>query len=300
MAASTQCPKTALITDLDDTLIDWLRFWHDPFRVLLTELQMATGVEEEQLIEEFQSLHRRTGTSESSFLIRQLPSLGLDPDASSPLPEHIDEALHAYYSERLKHMELSPGVAETLTSLQGTGTLIVVFTESLDFYARERIRRLGLDGLVDQLYSPPDHELPVGFERYYREEEYRLECTEHSHLKHGFEKPDPSILLEILDDYDLDREEVVYVGDNLMKDVRMAQNADVTDVHAAYGEGLGRDEYELLQKVSHWPDDKMRHEEVLKVEGEITPTHQLEESFGELLDLFLFDEFGATTRTQEA
>lgn len=297
---TTRSGKTALITDLDDTLIDWLRFWHDPFRVLLTELQEATGVSEEQLVEEFQTLHRETRTSESSFLVRQLPSLGLDFDASKSLPRPIDEALHAYYSERLKHMKLAPGVAETLTTVRGTGALIVVFTEALDYYARERIRRLGLDGLVDFLYSPPDHDLPSGFERYYPEEHYGLECTEHRHLEHGFQKPDPAILVEILEECGLSKDQAVYVGDNPMKDVRMAQKAGVLDVHAAYGEGLGRDEYRLLQAVSHWTDEDMRREEELKAESEIIPSCTLDESFSELLDICVFEDHRSASRPEGA
>lgn len=282
--------KTALITDLDDTLIDWLRFWYDPFRLLLTRLEDASGVSEEQLIRDFQALHRRTGTSESSFLLQQLPSLGLDSDPKKPFPKPLDDALHAYYHERLQHMRLAPGVAETLAKVRGAGALVVVFTESLDYYARERIRRLGLDGLVDILYSPPDHDLPKGFERYYSEEHYSLKCTAQRHLKHGFKKPDPAILLEILEECGVEREQAVYIGDNPMKDVRMAQEAGVLDIHAAYGEGLGRDEYRLLQSVSHWTDEDMRREEALKASGTVVPTIQLDESFAEILD---YCDFGA-------
>jgi phosphoglycolate phosphatase-like HAD superfamily hydrolase len=44
-------------------------------------------------------------------------------------------------------------------------------------------------------------------------------------------KPNPGILLSIIADLGGTVGEVVYVGDNILKDVYMAQQAGVTDVH---------------------------------------------------------------------
>lgn len=291
-------PASVLIADLDDTLLDWLRFWYDPFSVLLEELHQASGVSVDRLKKEFRRLHQRHGTSEASWLLGELPSLQKKhPDED--IGEVYDSVLHAYYSERLKHFDLFPGVRETLQEIRRAGSLIVVFTESRDFYARERIRRLGLDGLVDILYSPPDHPLPTGFDRYYPEEHYELVITEHRHLHYDFKKPNREILLEILHECHVEPEDAIYVGDSEMKDVQMAQAAGVRDVYAAYAKGLGDEEYNLLQDVSHWTDEDMRREERLRQEGDVDPTYTLNESFSELTDYFTFSEYVTPIEPEE-
>lgn len=56
----------------------------------------------------------------------------------------------------------------------------------------------------------------------------------------GERKPKPGLLLEIIREAGACPEPAVYVGDSLMKDVAMAQAADVADVHAAYGLSIMR------------------------------------------------------------
>jgi phosphoglycolate phosphatase len=54
------------------------------------------------------------------------------------------------------------GVTETLRALRAAGTQVVAYTESRAFHASYRARALHLDGVLDVLYSPPDHALPDG------------------------------------------------------------------------------------------------------------------------------------------
>lgn len=70
-----------------------------------------------------------------------------------------------------------------------------------------------------------------------------------------------------------------------MKDIRMAQTAGVLDVHAKYGEAQRRPEYDLLRRVSHWPDEVVSHERQLLEDPEIEPTVSLVHGFYELLPL---------------
>lgn len=75
----------------------------------------------------------------------------------------------------------------------------------------------------------------------------------------------------------------MYVGDSLMKDVAMAKDAGVLDIHAAYGEAQRRPEYELLRRVSHWPDSTVAQEQLLIGNPLIEPTISLREGFYEIL-----------------
>ena len=164
----------------------------------------------------------------------------------------------------------------------------------MSFYSRYRIRNLGLDRILDYLYSPSDHELPPGVKREEirssPSEFYKLRRTVHRHIHKGESKPDPRVLIDIITGIGALPSETIYIGDSLMKDVVMAKNAHVTDVWAKYGLSQARAEYELLRKVTHWTLADVEREKRLKVE-EVKPAYTLESDFGEILELFEFDPF---------
>ena len=61
-------------------------------------------------------------------------------------------------SVRRRVLKLYPNPSsETLKALNAAGVVIAAFTESKAFYTNYRFRKLGLDGLIDYLYSPEDH-----------------------------------------------------------------------------------------------------------------------------------------------
>jgi FMN phosphatase YigB (HAD superfamily) len=54
-----------------------------------------------------------------------------------------------------------------------------------------------------------------------------------------------------------------YVGDSLFKDVAMAREVGVFDIHAKYGESQRREEYSLLRHVSHWTEADVQREKAV-------------------------------------
>lgn len=286
-------PISVLVTDLDNTLYDWLGMWHAAFGALLETLLARTGIPSDKLLQEIQEVHRRHGTAEYAFLLEELPSLRNLHPATDPLkiPLLYQDAIDAYCQARRERLRLYPTVMETLQHLKHSGCLTVGYTESPAFYTNYRLRRLGLDGLLDLVYSPPDHELPQGVSRdeirLYPPESYELKKTKHRLTPEGELKPNPKLLLDILQDVNADPEDAIYVGDSLMKDVTMAQLASVTDVYAKYGDPVRREEYDLLRAVSRWTDEQIQEEVVLYQRG-VKPTYVLESGFSDLLRFFHF------------
>src|SRR5271154_6098757 len=148
-----------LITDLDNTLYDWVDVWYKSFRAMLDRLVRDSQIPEKVLIPEFKKIHERHRTSEYAFSIEELPSLR-EKYPGQNLPERFDGAIQAFRTARAAALRLYPSVMETLTSLRGKDCLLIGYTESLKFYTNYRVRNLHLDGVLDYLYSPPDHELP--------------------------------------------------------------------------------------------------------------------------------------------
>lgn len=280
-----------MVTDLDNTLWDWFDAWYRSFSAMLRSLSRLSGITVEVLEKEMQAVHRLRGTTEYSYLLNELPSLCAMHPGGNPL-EIYDEAMHVLNSERKKATALYPGVAETLRKLRALGVPVVAYTESVAYWSEWRIKTTRLDGLIGTLYSSPDHDMPKGVDvaslRRLPPESYGLKNTEHRHVPPGLLKPDPHILETIVHDYGVDPGEVVYVGDSLMKDVAMAQDVGVVDVHAAYGVAQERPGYDLLRRVSHWTQEDIERERLLSVRPDVVPSHVLHR-FSDLMDMFDFE-----------
>lgn len=287
-----------LITDLDNTLWDWFEAWYRSFSALLDGLVSISGVDWQTLEQQIKAVHQQRGTTEYSNLIREIPALTEFAGAHDPF-DVFDDALHAQNSAR-KHMtRLYPGVDETLHELKGRGVRIVAYTESGAYWTEWRLRHTGLDGVIDVLYSSPDHDLAAGVMpadlrtgRYAGT--YGLRSTAHQQLPMGVLKPNRRVLLEILHAQGCTPAEVAYLGDSLMKDIAMAQATGVLDVHAAYGQAQWRAEYDLLRRVTHWTDEDVAREAALGLEGgEVVPTLSCHQGIHEVLPTFDATRVGA-------
>jgi phosphoglycolate phosphatase len=284
-------PKIGLlITDLDNTLFDWVNLWYECFSAMLDEILRISGIDREILIPEIKAIHQKHGTSEYAFLIEEIPSLIRKYDGAD-LQKIFDPAIHVYRIKRREHLKLYPTVLEALTRLKRAGTLVVGYTESMAYYTSYRVKHLGLDGLLDFLYSPEDHDLPKNMTperlRMYPADYYELKETKPRVTPKGRLKPDAEILLWIVGEMGALPGHTAYVGDSLMKDIPMAQHAGIADLWAKYGSAHKRPEYRLLQDVTHWTEADVRREQALQVEHAM-PTRTLFARFDEMFNHFEF------------
>lgn len=275
--------KSTLITDFDNTLYDWFQVWHESFSAMLSKVVQISGLDEQVLLPEIRKVHQKFGTSEYAFLMEDL-SILREKFPHEDLAEIFDEAIHAYRSARKANLRLYEGVKETLEELKRRSILVAVYTDSLAFYTIDRVRRLQLDGLIDFVFSPPDHAVPVGMTNHSERREFRLTSTKHLNLPQGVIKPNPEVLLDILSDVSRLPSEAVYLGDSLTRDVAMAQDAGVTDVYAEYGVVQNHPGYDLLRATSHWTDEAIQRERVTS-KRVVLPTYTIS-SFGEILKFF--------------
>lgn len=278
--------KRLLITDVDNTLLDWQNLWFETFSAMSRKALEISGVDAGQFYAECSALHQKHGTSEYAFVLTELPCLKslYGDDVLEAMQPAVDE----FRETRRKHLALYPGVAATLDRLRRKGVVIAAFTESKAFYTNYRFRKLGLDSQIDYLYSPTDHETPddAVANRKYEPSTYDLKHTQHRYTPEGEVKPNPHILSCIVEELGFSTDETIYVGDNLLKDVFMAQQAGITDVYAAYGASQHRaEQYDLLKKVTHWTPEMVAREQAALKPGSITPTHSLKQSFDEIVQL---------------
>jgi len=155
------------------------------------------------------------------------------------------------------------------------------------FYSAYRLKRFGLDGVIDVLFSPKDHDTPAGVSldkmRRLPDEFYELQVTRIEHTPPGELKPNPRVLVDIIRSVGATVDRCAYVGDSLFKDVAMARDANVFDIYAKYGVSQGKPEYELLRRVSHWTDADVERERAIVSKGaDFQPTAVLNECFAEI------------------
>lgn len=280
-----------LVTDLDNTLYDWFHIWHASFSALMDELAQASGLPADVLERDAREVHQRHRTSEYSFLLNEMECLRtLHP--GEEVAAIYSEAVHRFRSARKRATKLYPTVQATLDTVRTKGVQIVAYTDSLAFHSFQRIKALGLDGVIDAMYAPPDHDVPDGLElsqiRTLAPSEYEFDHTVRRELPSGAAKPDPMVLKQICSEFGVAPEDTAYVGDSLMKDVAMAQAVGAVDVLAEYGISHSRDGYEMLRRVSHWTEEDVERERQLAQSQEITPRFVLRRHFSELLDVVDF------------
>ncbi|MCO7536173.1 HAD family hydrolase [Pseudomonas asiatica] len=272
--------KKLVITDVDNTLFDWQRLWYECFSAMSEKAIEISGIDADQFYAECSSLHQLHGTSEYSFVLTELPSF--QKMYGRGVREAMEPAIAEFRKARASNLKLYGGVSDTLDTLKKRGVTIAAFTESKAYYTNSRFRKLGLDGKIDFLYSPKDHELPTDKKSEYSE----LESTQHLFTPEGEFKPNPHILLSIVEQLGFKVCETIYIGDNLLKDVYMAQQAEVLDVYAQYGAAQHRAvEYDLLKKVTHWTPEMVEREKQALRPGAVSPTFVAKKSFEEIIDV---------------
>ncbi|TNB47316.1 HAD family hydrolase [Martelella lutilitoris] len=279
--------KNVLITDVDNTLLDWVEVWYQSFSAMLKETARILDVPADSLLPSIQKVHQRYGTSEYAFLLEELPEV--QERFKHNALEHMEPAIDAYRKARRATLRLYPNVIETMKTLKSKGITIVAYTESQDFYTQYRFRKLGLDQLVDYLYSPKDTK-PTSKDtsriRIYESNTYNMVHTIQRHTPFGEIKPNPDILISIVRDLGKNKEQCVYIGDSKMKDIAMAQEAGITDVWAKYGQNKNAQQYELLKKVTHWTPEMVEREKKINFGTIITPSHTLELGFEQIIEMF--------------
>lgn len=285
---------STIITDMDNTLYNWVEMWYQSFSAMLHELVAESGIDQAALEAEIRQVYQKYGTSEYRFLIQELPSLKMQQFSENSI-ERYQSAIQAYEKAYEGTLCLYPLVMETLEAFKARGCQIVAYTESMAYYTVLRVKNLHLDGILDFVYSSTDHDIPsngtAGEIHQYSAEYLKLKKTVHRDIPAGELKPNPGVLRDIIRDVDALVNQTIYVGDNLMKDIVMAQNASVTDVLAKYGGAQRTEAYQLLRRVSHWTKKDVERERSLIESDKIHATYVLDNSFSELLDLFEFIPF---------
>lgn len=234
-----------VVTDLDNTLYSWVDYVVYAIEAMLRSLEQTTGLEHDLILDSLREVYEARGSIEYPFVIQDA---AVFQDRLGDFDRFAEEVLvparQAFAAERRKRLRAYPGVQATLQRLQQLGVPVVGLSDASSFGATLRLRLLGLDGYLKALYAIEPYPLPPSerIERRILDKleagMYRPESLRVVDLPVSAVKPSPVGFLSICQEFGVEPDEALMVGDNLTKDIGLAQSVGALDVWAEYGTQL--------------------------------------------------------------
>ncbi len=244
----------AVVTDLDNTLYPWVDYIVPSLEAMVASLVATTGLPRVRIVQALKAVYSTYESNEYPFAIQEsgiFEPYAADFDSFNALV--LRPARDAFRAAREKYLRPYPGVRETLDALRKRGLKVVGLTDAPRNAAELRLKHLKLDGHFDALYTLPGYPLPENVDPEIRRKEEaglyrsRMPVVE---LPHDHEKPSPAGLARILADFRLGGREVLYVGDNVKKDMPVAEACGAVGVWAEYGTYVSSEYRERLAVIS--------------------------------------------------
>ncbi|PSU95695.1 HAD family hydrolase [Photobacterium kishitanii] len=274
-----------LITDLDNTLYDWVTFYSQSFEAMALALSKRINVPLDIILSEYKEVHQRFGNTEKPFATLELPSVIKYFNCADKeyLQKELTSVFGAFSAKRKETLKLYPNVRKTLEILKDNGVKIVGHTEALEFNSLYRIDKLNILEFFDHLYTLEDnnsiHPNPKKVMSIPVKDDFIVKLP----LKDS--KPNPELLKYICLKEGVRVEDAIYVGDSLTKDISMAKEVGMTAVWANYGRNFSPDCWKILVQITHWTKkDVLREEELKKAFGNVKPDFIIND-FSEILTL---------------
>jgi phosphoglycolate phosphatase len=240
-----------LITDLDNTLYDWVRFFALSFTAMAQSLAEQLGLSLENVLDQFKKVHSDYQHTELPFAALELEAVRERFPGVSPrvIATALKRPLDAFEQVRRHTLELYPTVRETLEYLHGQGIMLAGHTEAIPENAIPRLRRLGVLPYFTRVYCL-DWKIPPHPHGEYRRGEYLAGGVRL--IAAAERKPNPDAVRRICREFDVSVEEAAYVGDSIRNDVFMANEAGTRAVWARYGTQHVPEHWDTLLSITHW------------------------------------------------
>ena len=239
-----------VVTDVDNTVYDWVRLWAGAFDAMLRTLVAATGRSRDYWMQAAQAVHVRRGALECPSLLCDIADASTWPpglDASQVLPAAA--AAYRHYWDR--HLTTYAGMRESLTTVAEQGHVVVAYTEGDVAIAATRLARLGLAGVIRRVFGRAP--LPSAREPSWCTVSVLRACPiSMDFIPREDSKPNPTGLRTIITRCGAVPENTVYVGDHLWRDVVMAKTLGAGALWARYGTATDAADVATLERVVHW------------------------------------------------
>lgn len=285
--------RRAVITDIDNTLYNFVDFFGPAFRALMHVLVLRTGLSEPELLDGFRTVYAKYQSLEYPYSIQELEVLKKAGLTQEELTNTIHAANVAF--GRSRHLRLHPyeGVKSTLAWLKKQGYFLIAYTDGPAGHSRRRLFNLGIEPYFDLLiaWGPtrPDGPLPFdltdkNIQRWFVDVDRHHSVSKHFPIRYVApidRKPNPNLLGTLANELGIDCRHSWLVGDSIAKDLVPARAAGLQDVFAQYGKKFDQKNWETLVRISPWHDSAVRNE--VQPQQFFTPQYTIEQ-FSDLRD----------------
>jgi phosphoglycolate phosphatase len=269
-AALSMANRKALFTDLDDTLYSWIDFFAPSVRAMVHQLKGITNLNEEMIFESFRKVYQNRQTLEYSFVLQELDlweKLGWSKEKT--LQDVVNPVRGVFRTVRNHHFKLFPGVRETLAWLKTEDIFVCAYTNAPGYHAERRLRSLNIDRYIDCLAYFIDSEIPDDLHLPLDVQKLKNKDKRKSYIKDvkrfTAKKPNPSPLIKLIEEFDINLSKCYLIGDSIEKDVYLAQQAGVKDIWAQYGAINHKPiDIETIRKISTYSDDEMQRNKIIR------------------------------------
>lgn len=245
-----------LITDIDNTLYDFIDFFGMAFRGMLHVISGQLNVSEEHLLSEFKDVFGKTGTLDYQFLIQNLASAReLDKD---DLEKVIRYGRIGFDRTKRKRLKPYPGIIHAFKYLERGGVRIIGVTNAPYYHAIRRLQDIGafqfFSGLVAWEGVPPPENDAHAAERYNKVRNVAFESLKLFEVfSKEFSKPNPFPFLLLKRYLNVDSE-IYSLGDSVNKDLAPSRLLNATTIWARYGTVVESKNLQTVLDITPWSE----------------------------------------------
>lgn len=294
-----QRPKYLIVLDIDNTVFDWVAYYVTAMEALFTQVASTISCDPSELATQAKKVFERHGSIEYPFLIQELPTVMdyYQDNIACMLKEAVEPGRQAFNSAARHLLKPYEGVTQSLKQmrLDWPDAPIVALTDAPRYVAMWKLNKLGLLHEFQAVYGLPDPKIPTHLKT------RQVKVDQEILMKHldrrdfdfpgrirtlpeDYEKPGPKGLKTVLMDYDMEGQldSVLWVGDNLRKDVGLGRSLGVHTAWAEYGTKIDPKVKDRLLAFS--PDQNVHKNVALDPQSPSSPIPDVTlQSFADLL-----------------
>ncbi len=224
---------STVIWDADNTIWSWMEFAVPAYEAMCQTIAGIAGRSFEESAAAMKVFYSARATLEDEGLIQGLRADGFfDHVADFDQERVIHEAQRVFSAVRRQRLRVYPGIGETIQYIHERGIRQVIVTDAPARQARARLRHSGISSSIEKVFTMPSAVIP-DLPHAFQNPELGLYELAHSVLED--EKPNTNLEHILKLTREAIAREVVIIGDNLAKDMALAEAYGCRGIHAAYG-----------------------------------------------------------------
>ncbi len=256
--------NVVLITDLDNTLYNWVDYFGMSFRGMTHAISREMKIEEVEFIEAAKQVFKKVGTLEYAFLIQELPFI--TRYSENEISSFIEISKKVFQIVRSKNLVAYDGVKETFRYLNSIGVTIVGVTNAPIYYGEWRLKELGIDRYFQGILGwegkdVPDNKYTEQIRKAISEGRYRSK-----HIRYRWAepieniKPNPIGYLKVINRFMVSHKNTYIMGDSLDRDISPAIEIGAHSIWAKYGTSFEKRNLDTLLAITHWEEGEIKKE----------------------------------------